>query len=241
MSKLVFITGWATWIWKSTVEKFASEWFNVFFNYLSNKTWADELISKYDNVSCFQGDMSSQGDIENTFNKIFEVYSRYPDVLVNNAAIVSRIKFPDANWDDFENILKINTVWPYRVTREFFIRLNWSLEGKSVVFIWSLRWWPETATTIDYSASKAAIHNMTASLSKVMSPCRVNWIAPWFTKTPMHEWNYQRLDVEAQKSVLKRYSESSDIADAVYFLASNNSKSITWQVIRVDNGRWLMT
>lgn len=240
MSKLVFITGWATWIWKAIVEKFASEWFDVFFNYLTNNEWAKWLISNFKNVKCLKWDMSVKSDIEKVFDEIFKIFWKYPDILINNAAIVSRTKFPDITSEEFEKILKVNTVWPYLVTREFFVRLNWNLENKSVIFIWSMRWWFETATTIDYSASKAAIHNMVASLAKAMSPCRVNWVSPWFTKTPMHEWNYERLDIEAQKSVLKRYSEPSEIADSVLFLASEAAKSITWQIIKVDNWRSLL-
>ena len=241
--KLVFITGWATGIWKACTEWFVQEGNDVAFNYLSNDESANELMSKYQNTKAIKWDLSKQEIVESTYDWIKEHFGRYPDILINNAWIVWRVKMPDMTWDHFAHVLDVNTVMPYRITREFYIRAWWNLEWKSVIFIGSMRWFAEWSSgwSIDYSASKAAIHNMVASMAKAMSPCRVVWIAPWFTKTPMHKWKEERLESEAQKSILKRYSDPEEIAESCIYLTWDNARWITGQVIRIDNWRSIMT
>ena len=240
MKKLVFITGWAKWIWKACAKKFKEEWFEVAFNYLSSEKEALEL-EKEIWAKKFFWDMSLQIDIENIFENIKDEFWKYPDILVNNAWVVNRTKFPDLSWDTFEEILSINTVWPYRVSREFFLKNKENLEEKSIVFIWSLQWRLQNARTVDYAASKSAIHNMVSTLAKAMSPARINWVAPWFTKTDMHKWNLKRLEEEAKKSILKKFSMPSEIAEVVFFLANKWASSITGQTIAVDNWRSLVS
>jgi len=239
MKKLVFITGWAKWIWKACTELFKENWFDVAFNYLSSEKEAIEL-EKETWAKKFFWDMSFQDDIENIFKNIKDEFWKYPDVLVNNAWIVNRTKFPELSWDKFEEVLSINTVWPYRVTREFFLKNEKELDWKSVIFIWSLQWWLQNARTVDYAASKSAIHNIVVTLAKAMAPARINWVAPGFTKTDMHKWNFERLDEEAEKSILKKYSMPKEIAEVVLFLASEKASSITGQTLAVDNGRSLV-
>lgn len=237
MKKLVFITWGATWIWAASAKKFHKKGYLVAINYLTNKQAALKLVSDFPWIKSYQWDMSNESDINNVFELIYTDFWLYPTILVNNAWIVWRVKFPDLDWERFREVLEVNTIWPYLVTRQFYNSNKDNLKWKSVVFLWSLRWWPETtsASSIDYSASKAAIHNMVASMAQAMTPCRVNWIAPWFTNTPMHKWKEDRLELEWKKTVLWKYSESCEIADWVYFLASDNSSSITGQVLRVDN------
>lgn len=235
--KLAFITWWAKWIWAACVRVFKENWYEVAFNYLTSEKEAIEL-EKETWAKKFFWDMSLQEDIESIFKNIKNDFWKYPDVLVNNAWIVNRTKFPELTWDKFEEVLAINTVWPYRVTKEFFNKCE--KESSSVVFIGSMQWWNQTARTVDYAASKAAIHNMVITMAKSMTPTRVNWVAPWFTKTDMHKWNFERLDSEAEKSILKKYSMPKEIAEVVLFLASEKASSITGQTIAVDNWRSLM-
>lgn len=233
MKKLVLVTGWSSWIGKSICELFATKWYDVAMNYLNNlselKPW----------IKAFQGDMSNQDQIERLFDDIYKTYWRYPDILINNAALVSRTKFPDLTWDDMDALLKVNTVGPYRVTREFFIRNTKDYEWKVVIFLWSYQWMTNLWRTVDYAASKAAVHSMVVTLAKACTPVRVCWIAPGYTLTPMHKDNYARLDEQAEKSILKRYSLPEEIANMTLFLASESAIWITGQTYLVDNWRSL--
>lgn len=243
MKEIVFITWWATWIWAACAKKFTNEGFKVAINYLNSDEEAIKLQKELLDSAIFKWDMSEEKEIERVFDEIKNTMWEYPSILINNAWIVWRIKFPDLNWEQFANVLKVNTIWPYLVTREFIKRQDWKLDWKSIVFISSMRAYPEgsSPSSIDYSASKAAINNMVSSLAKTIAPCRVNWVAPWFTKTHIHDANPWRLETEAQKSILKRYSMPEEIADSVFFLASKWATSITWEVLRVDNWRSILS
>jgi 3-oxoacyl-[acyl-carrier protein] reductase len=235
---LVFITGGASGIGAACVIEFAKNNAQILLNYKNSHDEALELQKQFpQNITLFQGDMSCKKDIKEAFNTA-EKIGKTVDILINNAGIINRKTFKDLEKEDFLKILEVNTVGPYLVSKEFASRLK-NKQG-SIVNIGSLRALQPTPTTIDYAASKAALHNMTISLAKTLAPnIRVNSIAPGFTKTNMHQGNFERLDLEAKKSLLQRYSSAQDIAESVLFFASNKAKSITGQILSVDNGTML--
>lgn len=177
-----------------------------------------------------------EADIQALFDAAEKEFGT-PAILVNNAGIVNREPFSEVTAETFSRILQVNTVGPFLTSREFARRLD-SRPG-SIVNIGSMRAF--VPTSVDYSASKAAVHNLTVSLAKALAPgIRVNTVAPGFTDTDMHESNRERLEKEGAAALLQRYSDPRDIADAVVFLASERARSITGQVLLVDNGRSLV-
>lgn len=235
---LILITGGSTGIGHACAEQFLQAGAKVVINYLNSTKEAEEIVSHFpEHAFAVQGDVSNEADIKRMFDEAERHFEQKVNVLVNNAGVVNRQKFPELDAKTFAHTLQMNTIAPYLVAREFAVRLG--KESGAIVNIGSMRVF--VPTTIDYSASKAALHNMTISLAKAFAPnIRVNCVAPGFTKTDMHKGNFERLDKEAELSLLKRYSMPEDIADAVLFLASAKARSITGQVLLVDNGRSLV-
>lgn len=233
-NKIILVTGGATGIGRACSEVFLKEGAKVVVNYLNSKKESEEIASKHpERVLAIQADMSEEADIKKLFDEVENKWGKV-DIVVNNAGVVNRKKFPELDAETFAHTLKVDTIGPYLVSKEFALRKNG--EVGNIVNIGSLRVF--IPTTPDYSAAKAALHNLTISLAKAFAPSvRVNCVAPGFTETPMHEGNHDRLVQEAEKSLLKRYSQPEDIADAVLFLASEKAKSITGQILLVDNGR----
>ncbi|MGV9249402.1 SDR family NAD(P)-dependent oxidoreductase [Streptomyces sp. NPDC003710] len=98
---------------------------------------------------------------------------------------------------------------------------------------------PFLPSTVAYGASKAALQNLTASLSRELAPLRirVNGVAPGFVRTPMMG------DVPTDERLLaqvpmRRFAEPEEIARAVEFLVSDSASYITGASIDV-NGGWL--
>ena len=95
-----------------------------------------------------------------------------------------------------------------------------------------------------YCASKGAIHNLTESLAVEWGPLgiRVNTVAPTGVRTPMVQammdaGTYDIKGVKA-RTPLGRLAEPEEVANACWFLASDQAAMITGTVLRVDGG-WL--
>ncbi len=235
--RTVLVTGGARGIGRACVEAFAAAGMRVVLNYRTSRAEACAVAEKFDGaVLPVEGDMSIEEDITRVFDTAEAEFGPV-NILVNNAGILGRTRFPDLNGDAFLEMLRSNTVGPYRVARQFFLRLG--EETGAVVNIGSMRAF--LPSSVDYSASKAALHNMTVSLAKAMAPrVRVNAVAPGFTDTDMHAGNRERLEAEGAKALLGRYSAPEEIAEAVLFLVSDRARSITGQVLLADNGRSLV-
>lgn len=93
------------------------------------------------------------------------------------------------------------------------------------------------ATAADYVASKAAIIGLTKSLARELGPdhINVNAIAPGFVRTQMTE----KMDIDLNRIPLRCIAEPEDIAAAVLFLASEDSRCITGTTLDVNGGLYL--
>ena len=113
-------------------------------------------------------------------------------------------------------------------------------ENPSIVFISSIAGQKPEVGIINYSASKAAIDNLTKGLAKEIAPIRVNAIAPGFLKTEMTEKFKHIYNDEFISNIEKQYplglGEAEDIADMVRFLISEKASYVTGNIIRMDGG-----
>ena len=223
--KKVLITGSSTGIGRACADVFSENNFEVLGH---GRDFCDDKIFR----DFFVADFLYHEKIEKMFTEISEKFGNI-DVLVNNAGMVNRKQIDQFSWQDFQNLFAVN------VTAVFFCaRAAFNIGASSIVNLGSMRGFSQEATTPDYSASKAAVHNLTVSLARAFAPkCRVNCVAPGFTKTPFHDTNPQRLDLEAAKTPLKKCASSRQIAESVFFLASEKSAFTTGATLLVDGGR----
>ena len=84
---------------------------------------------------------------------------------------------------------------------------------------------------MDYDASKAGLINLTKNMAKYYMPnIRVNAVAPGYIDTDMDE------EKNIDNVLLQRVGKKEEIANVIYFLASDKSSYINGEVIRVDGG-----
>lgn len=163
------------------------------------------------------------------------------DILVNNAGINSKKDFIEVSDDDFESIIHTNIQSVFAISREV-VKVMKNHEGGAIINISSMASQYGLPKVIAYTASKGAIEAMTRAMAVELAQygIRVNCVAPGFIKTKMSAKALDS-DPERKNKVLSRtpmgiLGEPDDIADAVYYFASSESKFVTGTILPVDGG-----
>lgn len=189
-------------------------------------------------------DIGSADGVERSFAALFGESSRL-DVLVNNAAVTDVHKpWAEVSDREFEDVLNVNVHGTHRVCRQAFPLLCRS-QAARVINISSTSVMIGAANMLHYVASKAAIVGYTRSLARAWGPhgITVNTVAPGAIRTEAEIAAFpDRATVDAQvmsAQCIDRRGEPRDIANAVRFLASEESGFITGQLLNIDGG-WVM-
>lgn len=163
------------------------------------------------------------------------------DILVNNAGINLKKEFVDVTDEEFLSIIHTNLLSVFTISREVVKNMKEHKNG-SIVNISSMASQYGIPKVIAYSASKGAIEAMTRAMAVELAPfgIRVNCIAPGFIKTKMSAKALDS-DPERKNKVLGRtpmgfLGEPDDVADAVYFYSTAESKYVTGTILPVDGG-----
>jgi len=245
MNKTVLITGGSRGIGASTAEVFASHGYNIIINYLNSIQKAEklkkELEEKYSvKVLTIKADISKETDIKNMLDICYQNFARI-DCLVNNAGIAIDTLFEDKTKENFETILKVNLIGPFLLSKEIGQKMYEEKTGK-IINITSTNgldtYYP---MSLDYDASKSALISITHNLAVQFAPyVNVNAVAPGWVNTDMNqELDENYIKEEENKILLHRFAEPKEIANVIYFLASDEAKYINNEVIRVDGGWYI--
>ena len=241
--KTVLVTGSSRGLGKSTIIKFAENGYNVVINYNNSEKVAYEL-QKYieDNfkvgVLTVKADVGNENDVKEMFNIIIDKFGSI-NVVVNNAAIAIDTIFEQKTVDNFNKILNTNLIGTFLVSK---YASKYMLEKKqgNIINISSTNgidtYYPYS---MDYDASKAGIISLTKNLSKELSPyIRVNCVCPgWITTDMNNSLDKEYMSKEITKINLKRFAEPKEIANVVYFLATDEASYVNGSVIVVDGGK----
>lgn len=241
MSKVAFITGGTRGIGRQIAITLANSGYDIAINYRTENE--DLAITKTEiekcNVKCLpvQGDVSSFEDSENMTKQVIEQLGRI-DVLVNNAGITKDTLLMRMKKEDFEDVLQVNLVGTFNVTKSVIPYMMKQKEGR-IINLSSVVGISGNAGQANYAASKAGIIGFTKSLAKEVGSRNilVNAVAPGFIETQMTDVLKDEIKEEIKKTIpLKRMGTVEDVANVVKFLASEASGYITGQVIQVDGG-----
>ena len=240
MSKTVLITGGARGLGASISEVFASHGYNIIIDYNKSDNLAESLKKRLETnynikVLLVKADISNDKEVKDMFKKIIELYPNI-DVLINNAAIAIDNNIKSKDDIEFKRVLDVNLVGTYLVTK-YALDL---MKNGSIINIASTNG-IDTGyiESIDYDASKAGVIALTHDFAKWLSPnIRVNAVAPGWINTDMtSDLNPDFKKGEEEKILLKRFADPEEVANVVYFLASDDARYINDTIIRVDGGR----
>src|SRR5271154_5655941 len=242
-NKVVLVTGGSRGIGEMIARGFVEAGAVV---YISSRKAdvGDELakeLSKIGPCTSIPADLSKESECLRLANELIE-REAHLDVLVNNAGATWGAPMDDYDETAFERVLALNVKGVFHLTK--FLRPLLEVTGTEespsrVINIGSIDGIhvPEMETYA-YSASKAAVHQLTRHLAKYLAPkITVNAIAPGpFESKMMHATLEAYGDSIAAAAPMKRIGKPSDMAGAAIFLASPAASYITGVVLPVDGG-----
>lgn len=187
-----------------------------------------------------QGNVTVAADAEQMVEAAVKAFGRV-DILVNNAGITRDgllVRMKDEDWDA---VLTVNLKGAFLCTRAVSKVMTKQRSGR-IINIASIVGQMGNAGQANYCASKAGLIGLTKSNARELSKrnITVNAVAPGFIATAMTDALSEKVRSELTAQIpLERLGSPEDIANAVVFLASENSGYITGQVIGVNGGMYM--
>ena len=240
--KTVLITGASRGIGRATALKFAQGGYGVGINYNNSKKDAEGLKKEIESfggkAEIFKADISDSGQTAKMIREAGEKLGSL-DVLVNNAGIaLPQGLFTDFDDSDIKRIFDTNVIGMMNCTKGVIPQMVQKKSGR-IINVSSI--WGEIGGSCEviYSASKAAVIGFTKALAKELGPSGicVNCVAPGFIDTDMNYHLSEEDKSEFSESIsLGRIRRAEEVADAIYFIASEGSNYITGEVLSNHGG-----
>lgn len=241
-NKVAIITGSRRGIGEAISYKLAKNGYNIIINDRESENDVNNVVNnikeKYavDAIGVM-ADVSIESEVKKLLKISLEKFDKI-DLLVNNAAIVEDMKIDDRSTELFNNTIINNITSTYLMSKIVGKEMYKNKKGK-IINISSTNginsFFP---TSIDYDASKAGVISLTHNFALEYAPyVLVNSIAPGWVNTDMNlQLPKELVAEESEKIYLKRFAEPSEIANLVYFLASDECSYINGEVIKIDGG-----
>jgi len=242
--KVAVVTGASKGIGASIAEHLAAEGASVVVNYANSRAGADGVVArikeKGGKAVAIQGDVARPVDIQHLFAETKKNYGKV-DILVNNAGVYEFAPLDAITPEHIQKHLNLN-VAGLLLTTQAAVKLI-GPEGGSIINIGSIVGPMPAPQASAYSASKAAVDAITISLSQELGPrkIRVNSLDPGMVETDglrasgMDKGAFR--EQQDKETPLGRIGQPDDIALAATFLAGDDARWITGQVIVAAGGK----
>lgn len=236
MAKTVLITGASRGIGAATAEIFADNGYNVIINYNKNRERAEQIAQKTGG-KIIQADIS---DIIQTGKMVDDIISEFKkiDVLVNNAGISVTGTFDSISDEDARRLFDVNIFGTFNCTKLVLPHMLRRKYGK-IINVSSMWGQVGASCEVHYSASKAAVIGFTKALAKEVGPSgiTVNCVSPGFISTDMTAcYTKEEVNAICEEIPVGRTGSPYEVAQAVFYLASEQASYITGQVLGINGG-----
>ena len=239
--KIAIVTGGSRGIGKAVVQALAKEGAKVAFVYRSNSEAAEQLVSELKLDQCeaiaLQGDVASKEDADKIVAHVLEKWDKI-DILVNNAGIIRDGLLATMSEENWQAVIStnLNSVFNFcqAVTRTMM-----SARFGRIINMSSIAADVGNPGQANYAASKGGINGFTRCIAAELARrgITVNAVSPGFIETDMTTAVRNAAGDQIKKKIpVRRLGQPQDIANAVLFLASDESAYITGQILNVDGG-----
>ncbi len=238
--KVAVITGGAKGIGARIAHRFSSEGYAVAVAYRNSEAEADKLVaelSAHGRAIAVKADLSTASGANALRSAVISQFGRV-DVLVNNAGSAFYGVLGSMTEEEIERTLGDNLKSAILTSRAFYDDFAFGKKGAivNVSSVWGIKGASAEAV---YSAAKFGVAGLTKSLAKELAPSgvRVNAVAPGIIMTDMlSRFGADELDDMLREIPCGRFGRADDVAEVVFFLASDKAAYITGEIIDVSGG-----
>src|ERR1035437_4381007 len=246
-NKVAFVTGGARDIGREVCLKLASKGASVLVNYFDNPEDADETVKLIKtaggNAVACQADATKTAEIENCVKKSIESFGNKIDILVNVCGgLVGRKKMEEMDENFWDFVINLNLKSTFIATKAV---IPYMPDGGTIINFSS-----QAARdgggggALAYSAAKGGVLTFTRGLAKELGSrkIRVNCVSPGMINTTFHN-TFTKPEIRqkvAASTPLGREGEANEVADLVFYLASDGSSFINGASIEINGGTYFI-
>ena len=241
-SKVAVVSGSSSGIGRGVAVALAKLGCSVVVNYRSSEKEAKQTAKLVRDAGAeallCRADVSRTEDCRRLVDETLERWNRL-DYLVNNAGTTTTSPFDKITEEEWDRIFQVNVKGAFFLTQAAHQALKAS--NGSIVNLSSVAGFTGVSSSIPYSASKAAMNNLTMSLSQQLAPeVRVNGVAPGFVETPWGERYFgERLDsirkFVKSRTATGKVNQVEHVVEAVMSFLTGLPQ-VTGQTLVIDGG-----
>lgn len=244
MTKVALITGASRGIGREIALTFAKNGYSVVVNYNGNEDKALAVKAEVEALGqealVVKANVADETDVKSMVKETIDTFGQI-DVVVNNAGITRDNLLMRMKEADFDAVIDTNLKGVFLMMKAV-ARPMMKQKGGAIVNLSSVVGLSGNPGQINYVAAKSGVIGMTKSAAKELAAkqIRVNAVAPGFITTDMTDaLSDEQKTLLLNQIPLKALGEPKQVADAVYFLASDAASYITGQTLSVDGGMYM--
>lgn len=239
--KVALVTGASRGIGRAIAEKLAGQGASIVVNYHTSEGAAAEVVegihANGGEAITIQGDVRDPDDAKRMVKTTLDELGQL-DILVNNAGTTRDTLLAMMKEADWDLVLDTNLKGAYNVTKAA-IRPMMKQRSGRIINVTSVAGISGNPGQANYSAAKAGLIGFTKSVARELGARNItsNAVAPGYVPTDLTaDLPEDLIEQAVEFTPLGRLGTVEDVANAVAFLASDEAKFITGQVLRVDGG-----
>lgn len=241
--KVALVTGASRGIGRAIAERLAADGAEVAVHYNSDKAGAGETLERIGGRGFLIGaELGAPGDVDELAGQLWEGLAGRPlDILVNNAAAAPAGPIETDTVTAFDRLFAVNVRAPYFLIQRLLPMMR---DGGRIVSLSSAATRFANPTQTSFAMTKAALETMSLTLAQELGPrnITVNAVSPGATRTEANGAFFETpglADFVTHHTALGRLGRGEDVADIVAFLASEDARWITGQVVDATGGLFL--
>src|SRR5580693_7855974 len=239
--KIALVTGASRGIGRACALALGRAGARVLVHYARAEEEANAVVAEIrllgGNADKLAADLALKDGPHQLAKQVRDIVGERLDILVANAGISKASPIEQTTVDDFDKLYAVNVRAPYFLVQQL-LPIMW--KDSSITLVSSLAAHAAVSNLSAYAATKGAVATMVKHFAAALGPkgIRVNGVAPGVVETDMSNFAKTEAGREATLGMqaLKRIAQPDDIGGVVAFLASEDARWVTGDIIHVDGG-----